>query len=572
MYVDGASNSRGSGAGIVLLSPNGVLHEIALSLKFDASNNETEYEALLSGLKTAREIGIEELIVYSDSQLVVNQLSEDYEARDERMQTYLALAKDLLKSFKGIRIEHVPRERNAHADTLASLASACVASSARSVTFATLDQPSFKLEVKAREEQETFNISLGPSWMDEIRAYLKDDVVPEDKKAAVQLQRKAALYWLNDDGILYRRSFTGPYLLVAHPSQVQGILEELHEGESGCHLGGRSLAHRALTQGYWWPTMKHDSDEYVKQCRSCQLHSPIIHKPARYLTPLFSPWPFAQWGMDIVGKMPVAPGGFKFLITATDYFTKWVEAEALVHITDSDVIHFVRKNIITRFGVPFTIITDNGQQFISEKYFAFLDEYGIKSSASTPGYPQGNGQAEASNKSIGAGIKRHLDRRRGKWAEELPSVLWGYRTTPRRSTGRTPFSLAFGMEAVIPIQAGMPTIRASQFDPKENSEAIAADLDLAEEGRENARIKIASYQQEVAKGYNRSVRARSFNPGDLVLKRWIDKTKKKKLGTNYEGPYRVVKHLDSGNYKLEQMNGSPVAKTWNINSMRIYYG
>lgn len=98
MYVDGASNSRGSGAGIVLLSPNGVLHEIALSLKFDASNNETEYEALLSGLKTAREIGIEELIVYSDSQLVVNQLSEDYEARDERMQTYLALAKDLLKS------------------------------------------------------------------------------------------------------------------------------------------------------------------------------------------------------------------------------------------------------------------------------------------------------------------------------------------------------------------------------------------------------------------------------------------------------------------------------------------
>ena len=124
--------------------------------------------------------------------------------------------------------------------------------------------------------------------------------------------------------------------------------------------------------------MKKDSEEFVKHCQKCQMFAPIIHQPARDLSPLTSPWPFSQWGMDIVGKLPVAPGGFKFLLTATDYFSKWVEAEPLVTIEESDVIRFVWRNIISRFGVPFAIITDNGGQFSGKKYRALLDEYGIK--------------------------------------------------------------------------------------------------------------------------------------------------------------------------------------------------
>ena len=75
---------------------------------------------------------------------------------------------------------------------------------------------------------------------------------------------------------------------------------------------------------------------------------------------MISPWPFAQWGIDIVGKLPTAPGGFKFLITGTDYFTKWVEAEPLVTITAADVKKFIWKNIVSRFGVPYAIMSDNG--------------------------------------------------------------------------------------------------------------------------------------------------------------------------------------------------------------------
>ena len=180
--------------------------------------------------------------------------------------------------------------------------------------------------------------------------------------------------------------------------------------------------------------MKKDAEEYAKQCRSCQMFSPLIHQPARDLTPVTSPWPFAQWGMDIVGKMPTAPGGFVFLITATDYFTKWVEAEPLVHIEESDVIRFLWKNVISRFGVPYAIVTDNGSQFVGSRVLDFYDQFNVKTKSSTPAYPKGNGQAEASNKSIVNGLKKRLEGKKGKWVEELPSVLWAYRTTPRRST------------------------------------------------------------------------------------------------------------------------------------------
>lgn len=98
------------------------------------------------------------------------------------------------------------------------------------------------------------------------------------------------------------------------------------------------------------------------------MFSPIIHQPARDLSPLTSLWPFSQWGMNIMGKLSVALGGFKFLLTATDYFFKWVEAEPMVHIEEADVICYVWRNIISHFGVPFPIITDNGKQLTGQKY------------------------------------------------------------------------------------------------------------------------------------------------------------------------------------------------------------
>ena len=185
--------------------------------------------------------------------------------------------------------------------------------------------------------------------------------------------------------------------------------------------------------------MQKDAAEYVRSCERCQKHAPMIHQPAGRLNPVSSPWPFAQWRLDILGPFPQAMGNRRFVLVAVDYFTKWAEVETLANIRDTDVKKFVWKNIVTRFGVPNSLVTDNGLQFDSNAFRTFCSELGIRNKYSTLAYPQSNGQAEAVNKTNLNGLKRRLDGAKGRWAEELPSVLWAYRTTPGDPRGKPRF-------------------------------------------------------------------------------------------------------------------------------------
>ena len=203
--------------------------------------------------------------------------------------------------------------------------------------------------------------------------------------------------------------------------------------------------------------MQKEALEYMKKCDQCQRFAPNTHQPGGFLNPLSSPWPFAQWGLDIVDPFPKASRNKKYLLVSTDYFTKWVEAKPLANIQDVDVKKFLWENIITRFGIPHTLISDNGLQFDSKSFRRYYCGMGITNRYSIPAYPQGNEQAKAVNKVIESGLKKRLDDAKGRWVEELRHVLWTYQTTPQRSTRETPFSMSYGAEAVIPIETGFLT-------------------------------------------------------------------------------------------------------------------
>ncbi|RVW20503.1 Retrovirus-related Pol polyprotein from transposon 412 [Vitis vinifera] len=220
-------------------------------------------------------------------------------------------------------------------------------------------------------------------WAVDIRAYLQTGALPEDPKRAHKIRVQASRFTLIG-GDLYRRSFGSPYLRCLIQPEIQYVLSELHEIVCGNHSGGRTLAHRAHSQGYYWSTMRQDAEIYVRKCDKCQKHVPIPHMPAETLNSVTSPWPFAQWGMDIVGPLPTAAAQKKFLLVATDYFSKWVEAEAYASIKDKDVKRFVWKNIMCRFGIPQAIIADNGPQFDSSAFKDFCVELHIKNLYSTP--------------------------------------------------------------------------------------------------------------------------------------------------------------------------------------------
>ncbi|XP_050247390.1 uncharacterized protein LOC126694896 [Quercus robur] len=265
-HVDGAANQRGSGVGLVLVSPEGITIEKSLRLGFSTTNNEAEYEALLEGMLMIQKLGGKSLNMFSNSRLVVGQVNGELEARDERIQEYLVQVKRLRAHFDHFNLAHVSRSGNTHADSLAMLAT----SSAQPLPRVILVEDLYSPTMARTDLVRVHSIRAGPSWMDPLVLFLKHDTLPEDKNEADKIRRKTSRFWLSENSKLYKRSFSGPYLLCVHPDATELILEELHEGICGSHTGGRSLSHRAITQGYWWPSMQREAQEYVKKCDQCQ--------------------------------------------------------------------------------------------------------------------------------------------------------------------------------------------------------------------------------------------------------------------------------------------------------------
>ena len=192
-----------------------------------------------------------------------------------------------------------------------------------------------------------------------IVSFLQDGHLPQDTEEARKVKKRAARFTILND-TLYKRGFSMPYLK-CYEEEAKYILEEIHEGVCGDHAGPRSPVSKVVKTDYFWPTMQVDARELVRKCDKCQRFGNVQRLPAEKLTTISSPWPFAQWGIDIIDPLPQGKGHVKFLPVAIDYFRKWVEAEALETITEARIQGFVWRNIICRFGIPQTIITDNGR-------------------------------------------------------------------------------------------------------------------------------------------------------------------------------------------------------------------
>ena len=213
------------------------------------------------------------------------------------------------------------------------------------------------------------------------------------------------------------------------------------------------------------------------------------------------------------------------MLVAIDYFTKWVEVEALATITEARIQSFVWMNIICRFGIPMTIISDNRRQFDSQAFRDFCLGLGIENQFSSPGHPQANGQMEVTNRTLLKIIKTKLDDAKGAWPEELPNVLWAYRTTARTPTGETPFRLTYGTEAVILVEIGVTSTKRVAFSEEGNDDKLRLNLDCLDEVRDKASSKMAKYQQKMAEYYNKRVKLRQLDIGDLVLRKISAATK-----------------------------------------------
>ena len=223
---------------------------------------------------------------------------------------------------------------------------------------------------------------------------------------------------------------------------------------------------------------------------TCQRFATKPHAPASELNTIPLAWPFAQWGLDQVGPLPKSsPGNHTHLLVAVDKFSKWIEAVPVTNQEATTAVKFF-KSITSRYGVPHSIITDNGTNFTSAEFQRFAEDQGIRISYASVAHPQCNGQVEKANGLVCAGLKkrllRPLRRAAGAWVEELPSVLWSLRTTPNVSTGYTPFFLLFGAEAVLPTDVRYNAPRVTAYVESDAQKALEDAQDLLDEARDVA--------------------------------------------------------------------------------------
>jgi transposase InsO family protein len=181
------------------------------------------------------------------------------------------------------------------------------------------------------------------------------------------------------------------------------------------------------------------------------------------LKPIVVEAPFQQWGLDFIGEFKDnSNNGYHWVLTATDYFTRWVEAIPMKKATKEVMMSFLEDRIITRFDAPAKITTHNVKAFSSLSLANFCFKYGIVLSHSSNYYPQGNGWAESSNKNLMNIVKKIVGENKKAWDSKIKYALWEDRITTKTSTGKTPFELVYGLEAKLPINLQIPTLQFAQ--------------------------------------------------------------------------------------------------------------
>ncbi|GJY36921.1 reverse transcriptase domain-containing protein [Tanacetum coccineum] len=423
LFTDGSSCIDGSRAGLIITNPEGMEFTYALRFRFNATNNEAEYETLIAGLRIAEQMGVRNLQANVDSRLLANQVNGIYIAKEPGMVKHLEKVKNLTSTFKEFSIKQVPRGENKKADALSKMASTSFAHLSKQVLVEELKEKSIdKKEILAVVEEE------GHTWMIPIYEYLTEEILLEEKRKARSIRRKACRYVVTN-GTLYKKSFLRPWLRCVGPLQANYVLREIHEGSCSMHAGPRSVVAKALRSGFYWPTMHADARNLIRECSDCQ-------------------------GIDIAKPFLEGLGKVKFLIVAINYFTKWIEAKPVATITGAQVKKFVWENIVCRFGLPGEIISNNRKQFRDNPFKDWCGKLCIRQCFASIKYPQANSLVERANKSLGEGIKAQL-------------------------------------EAVIPVEIDMPTMRTAEVDMIKNDEALKVNLDLLEEKREQAAIQEA---------------------------------------------------------------------------------
>ncbi|XP_004308579.1 PREDICTED: uncharacterized protein LOC101295281 [Fragaria vesca subsp. vesca] len=441
LYFDWSRTDTAAGAGITIENPVEDRFSYSFQLDFNCTNNQAEYEALIIRLEILLDLGVREVQVFGDSLLVVNQLVENFKCLSSSIEPYLRKAFDVLDQFNDVYIEHIPCEFNFATNELTQVASGLSLRNGVRERLLKVDRrthPSFiaREQFQANTPEVTILDPIDEDWRLPFIAYLQN---PNDAAHSSQI-RFLALNFVLCNGELRRRGEDGNDFRCVYGNDAKRLIREVHCGVCGLHQAGPKMRWLIRSHGYYWLTILKDCIAFAKGCQDFQAHGPVQHIPNISLQPIIKPWPGRGWAIDFVGIIhPHSSEQHKFIIVATDFFTKWVEAEPL------------------KLPSP-----TRGAAFVADSVIKYLNDYDIKLLHSTPYYAQSNGQVEASNKVILGILRKMLELNPRVWHKELYHTLWAYCTSKRGPTDTTPYALMYGHDAVLPIEINIASLHVQE--------------------------------------------------------------------------------------------------------------
>uniref|UniRef100_A0A2N9HSV2 Uncharacterized protein n=1 Tax=Fagus sylvatica TaxID=28930 RepID=A0A2N9HSV2_FAGSY len=531
LYFDGAANAVGSGIGAVLHA---------------SSACKQLWNSVLMNWKSSETLC-----------LIVSQTNGEWQARDPKLIPYQRYISRLIPKFKYVTFTYTPRAHNHFADALATLASLIKlveGDDVRPLRIETRDIPAYCVCI-----EECMNVEAeidDKPWYYDIKRFIQDREYPsratENEKKYIR--RMAFQFFLSGE-ILYKRTHDATLLRCVDAEEANRLIQEMHAGLNG------SPCQRTLPG-------PEDHESWLL------LNSK--NAPPQYLHTMASPWPFSAWGMDVIGAItPKASNGHEFILVAIDYFTKWVEACSFKNVTQVAVTRFVKNNIICRYGMPEMLITDNASNLNNRMMDQLCQQFKIQHHNSAPYRPKMNGAVEAANKNVKKILSKMTETYKD-WHEHLPYALCAYRTSVRTSVGATPYSLVYGMEAVLPVEVEIPSLRIlsqTQLEEAEWAQARYEQLNFIDEKRLAALCHGQLYQRRIERAYNKKARPRTFQPGDLVLKKrnMALSDPRGKFAPSYEGPYVVKKAFSGGAIILADMDGEEFRSPINSDSVIKYH-
>ncbi|XP_058788284.1 uncharacterized protein LOC131662499 [Vicia villosa] len=385
-------HKNGTGIGGIIVSPDGIPAEFKYSIAGMCTNNEAEYEALITGLELLLKLGARNVEIMVDFELVVKQVSKEYKCVKENLIMYFVVANRFLRRFNSANIQHIPRQENQEVNDLAQEASGYkrggdeepvqVREKIQATVLSPSDLSVIKIWAIDAKYFEIFTVDNGQEddWRKPLVEYLQNPTGSTDRK----IKYKALSFVLLENE-LFKKTSEGVLLKCLGDSEAYLAVSNVHSGACGAHQVGHKMKWTLMRSGVYWPSMLKECIEFAKGCQECQMHGGIQHVPASELHAIVKPWPFKGWDLDVIGEIkPASSKQQRYILVGIDYFTKWVKAIALRNVDQEAVIDFIQDHIICQFGILETIETEQGTVFTGKKMQEFAQEVGIKLLTSTP--------------------------------------------------------------------------------------------------------------------------------------------------------------------------------------------